>query len=781
MTPSAYRCLEHRLGSRRGMAPIMAATQTSLCIRDGPVFGVDIFNLADQDRTEIFMVAHHLCVDMVSWRIIAQDLSEILDTGSLAGEAPISFRSWCALQSKHNEAVDTTALLPFSETPLDSSYWGDPDPIIYGATETETFNLSKEMTKLALSGCHAAFRSEPIDVFLATLICAFARVFGDRDTPTIHVEHHGREAPDEVPIDLSRTVGWFTTMYPLVAQVSADDALDAVRLIKDLRRTIPGNGRPYFAHRYLSHASDKETLPMEVLFNYLGVGVNHSAHTDSILQMVDLSDDDLPDSSLVTADVGPETKRLALFEISAMVIKDRLQFRFTYDKNLRRVAEIRRWIADWKLILEETVKKLMERPAEPTLSDYPLLSLTYRDLHALTKVTLPSVGVANVSPAQIEDIYPCTPVQEGMLIGQLRNPNAYIFHAIYSVRGVNTKVPVNAERIRQAWNIVVRRHAALRTIFIESVSRGRAFDQVVLSNVDCTVVLLYSSDEEAVGKLNQATLQRMDEQAKQPQLPHRLSICTTNSGRVLMKLEVNHVSVDGSSLAIILEELAQGYGGTLSNTPGPLYSEYVKYIRAQPTGADIEFWKRYLHGLQPCHFPKLNAGTNPRAAAMRSLRSTPLPFDRFAELRRLSEEMHVTFANTMHAAWAFVLRTYTRSNDVCFGYLSSDRDVPVENIRHTVGTLINMLCCRIHISQAQSLEDVFHIMQDQHLQSLSFQRCSLARVQHELGMAGKPLYNTSVSTQIHTDTTAGALDCAIAFEMEDGYDPSEVRASLIST
>ena len=770
------------------MTPIMAAAQAGLCIERGPVFRVDLFNLAGQDQIVIFMVAHHLCVDMVSWRIIVQDLSQILETGSLAVETPPSFRSWCALQSSHNKTVDTETLLPFEEAPSDLDYWGAHGPLTYGRTDTETFSLSEDMTRLALVDCHKAFSSEPIDVFLAAVAHAFSRIFTDRDVPTLHTESHGREAPAGSHIDLSRTVGWFTTICPLVVSVRADDAVDSVRRIKDMRRSIPGKGRPYFAHKCLGRAAEAASSAMEVLFNYLGGGVQQIEHADSLIRPVELDDDQVLDFSRATADAGPETTRLALFEISAIVVNNRLQFSFLYDGSLSRAGDVRRWIGDCKSTLEETVQGLMRRPAEPTLSDYPLLPLTYDDLRTLTKVALPRVGIDHASSSShVEDIYPCTPVQEGMLISQLRDPSAYIFHAVYSVKHASARhLGLDADRLGRAWQKVVDRHAALRTVFIESVHRGGVFDQVVLKKVDCGVVLLRSSDEEAMARLGQVTLRGTANQAKQPQLPHRLAVCTTHSGRVLMKLEVNHAAMDGGSLSIILEELAFGYAGTLDSAPGPLYRDYVQYTCSRPARADTEYWMRYLDGLKPCYFPKLNTSTSTStstaaATDTRRLRSAALQFDRYSELRRLSERMHVTLANMMHAAWAFVLRKHTGSDDVCFGYLTADRDAPVENIRGVVGTLINMLCCRVQISSSQTLEDVFRTAQDQHLQSMPFQRCSLARVQHELGLAGKSLYNTSISTQSHSvgGGESGGGSNTIAFEMEEGHDPSEVSWAIV--
>ncbi|KAK4184411.1 non-ribosomal peptide synthetase [Podospora australis] len=764
MDTSAYRAVAHHGITEQEMTPLMAASENALSIEQGPVFSVDLFQTNSSKDIVVFMVAHHLCIDMVSWRIIVQDLTQFLETGALPLELPLSFRLWCSVQSANDKLVDTGSLLPFKETPADLAYWGTTETGTYGKTQIESFTLDEATTKLALTDSHAAFRSEPMDLFLSAIAVAFARTFQDREVPTIHTENHGREAPEGSDIDLSQTVGWFTAVCPLVIPICPTDIIDTVRRTKDMRRTIPGNGRPYFAHKHLNGGSSTASSSMEIIFNYLGAGVQSQDNdAASVARPVHLEDHP------TTADVGSETKRLALVEISAIVIEKQLQFTFTYDGGINRASSIKKWINDCKDSLRWFAMNLAQCPVTPTLTDYPLLSaITHERLDNLAKSVLPGVGIHDIS--NVEDIYPCTPVQEGMLIGQLRDSKAYVFHAIYHVSS-HDKGRVDAYQLSRAWKQVVDRHQALRTVFVESVRRGAVFDQVVLRKVDDNIVLLRSrNDKQAHELLSQISIHDQ----RQPHLPHQLSLCTVaDSGKVLMKLEVNHAAVDGGSLAIALGELAAAYASSLDNTPGPLYSHYIRFIQTQPAGADTKYWMRHLAGLRPCYFPKLGSSTR-----VRTLRSTALPFDRFPDLRRLSERTHVTLANIMHVAWGFVLRKYTGSNDVAFGFLTADRDAPVDGIQMTVGTLINMLCFRIQISSTHStIEDILKSAQNQHLESMEFQRCSLAKVQHDLGLAGKPLYNTSISTQNHTASGDLAKD-GLSFDMEEAHDPSEYAITV---
>jgi non-ribosomal peptide synthase protein (TIGR01720 family) len=726
---------------------------------------------------------------MVSWRIILQDLQEFLESGPVSAEKPISFQTWCAMQAEQCQRQGVQDLLPFEVMPVDLAYWGMYGlPNTYSDVECETFTLDKELTALAFGDCHKALQTEPLDLFLSTISHSFSRTFSDRATPTLYNESHGRENPN---LDLSTTVGWFTTICPLHVSVdlgmliretpereqmlanhilgvkSQDDVLDTLRRTKDTRRRMSENGRPYFAHRFLTAEGQSKlvdsSIQMEVVFNYLG-RMQQLERTDSLLQQIDLATNEV--DAKMMGDMGPDTARFALFEISAVVTEGKLQFSFMYNRHVRRARDIPRWIAECRRTLEETVKRLASLSAEPTLSDYPLMPMDYAGLRKLVKETFPQIGIKQCS--QVEDVYPCSSVQEGVLLSQLRDPDTYLSNAIFEAKHSKPGFRVDAKRIGKAWQKVVDRHAALRTVFIDSVYRGGAFDQVVVKKANSGVLYIECDDADVTSRLESISIKETNYK-KQPRLPHQLTVCTTSSGRIFVKAEINHAVIDGGSISILLRDLAAAYENRLEDGPGPLYSTYIGYIRSQASGADVRFWTTYLKGIQPCYFPQLYH----HSSGEKRLSSARMEFDRFAELQMLCEKMKVTLANVMHAAWALVLRKYTKSDDVCFGYLTAGRDAPVDGIQDTIGVFINMLCCRIKFASASKLSEVFRRVQDEYLESLPYQRCSLAQVQHDLGLSRKALYNTSLSIQNHSRSSDEAEE-TLVFEPISAYDPSEV-------
>lgn len=545
--------------------------------------------------------------------------------------------------------------------------------------------------------------------------------------------------------------------------------LDTIKRVKDTRRKITDNGRPFFAKSLLAsdqqQSEDAFQVPLEILFNYLGK-LQQLERADSLFRhqgsVFDSSD------FAVAGDMGPETARFALFELSAIVVKDRLNVSFAYNRRTQREGQIRRWILQCKQTLEKELNVLKETPAEPTLSDYPLLPMNYHGLQILSKNTFRKLGIRNKT--EVDDIYPCSPMQEGLLLSQLRDPSAYMFHTIFEIKDARAG-KVDPERLARSWNMLVTRHPVLRTVFIDSNYSGGSFDQLVLAKLNDNVLRVECSDSEAEEKL--AAISLRDANAMRPaKLSHQFTVCKVTSGRVLVKLEINHAIIDGGGVDVLLRDLTMAYDRKLAEGAGPRFSDYIKYIRTQSQGEALDHWKSYLGGVRPCHLAP-SAGFQSK----RELKGILMDFNRYPELLNFCEGASVTLANLTLTAWAIVLRRFTSSDDVCFGYLSAGRDAPVSGIQDMVGIFINMLCCRVKFSSQQSLSDISKRVNADYIASIPHQSCSLASIQHELGWQGQSLFNTTLSIQNHT-VAGGSKEKGLSFNLQHAHDPSEVSALL---
>lgn len=761
----SYFTASHNLRSTKLAIPIMEASQHRLHPESGPLFSADLLNITGEGQF-LYFVAHHLVIDLVSWRIILSDLEKLLLGRNLPKFESIPFQSWLSLQSAHANSLKVESALPFSMQNSGLDYWGMAGKSnIYADVERRELSLTKEVSTKLLEECHTALGTEPVELLLAALFHSFAIVFSDRETPTVFSEGHGRE-PWDTSLDINGTVGWFTTMSPLHVGVSSDTIVDVVRRIKDVRRSIPRNGFDYFAMRYLS-AAGRETFgssgPMEVLFNYLGQ-YQQLERDDSLL-----SQQSLPQGATLS-DFDEKLTRFALFEISATVSRGVISLQFLYNKHMARKADVARWADACAQSLKNITEVLPHMPSEKTLNDFPLVPLTYDALRALRDNLLPELSLASMD--DIEDIYPVTPMQTGLILSQLQDSGTYKTSFTFKLTS-NRSDGIDTHNLIDAWQAVVDSHAILRTIFTDRIMKNGVYYQLVLARSKATVVTLDCASIEEATRLV-ADFPPLDYNDRAP--PHRLIVCHTNAESILFKLEASHALLDADSVGVLLKDLSQAYENKEALDVGPLYSDYIRYLNARSMEASISYWKDYLYGVVPCYLPMINDQPDTRSP----LRSIHIHLDKLSGLmRKFCEECSVTMPSVFHLAWSIVLRLYTGAEDVTYGYLVSGRDVPVAGIQSCVGPFINLMVSRTHLSASSTIASLAQMKQAEYATSLEHQACSLAQVQHALGLSDQPLFNTMISIQALGNKKTGE-DWALAFEGIGSHDPTEYVSLSLS-
>jgi amino acid adenylation domain-containing protein/non-ribosomal peptide synthase protein (TIGR01720 family) len=305
-----------------------------------PLLKAALFDFGTSRRPYLFLVAHHLVVDGVSWRILLDDLDTAYQQ-AVCGEAvnlgpkTTSFRDWAQRLSEYvlaggfdHELDHWASVLDGSELPLD-----DAQPEQEVPTRTVSVLLGAEETDALLRAAPTVYRTRINDVLLAALAWALSRWTG-RDRVSINLEGHGREDVLD-GVDLSRTVGWFTTIFPVVLDVVPSEEPNWRDLIKSARRqlrAIPGNGFGFGALRYLGSPATRERLSAnghgpQIVFNYLGQWDARSQEADrslywamhpSIGQDRDSAD---PDEHLL--------------EVLGSVTDGQLEFSWYYHQNLQ--------------------------------------------------------------------------------------------------------------------------------------------------------------------------------------------------------------------------------------------------------------------------------------------------------------------------------------------------------------------------------------------------------------------------------------------------------------
>ena len=770
---TSYRFRVHKISNKEQVKPVVADSQACLNAEHGPLLAVDLFDISGQEQL-VSLIGHHLVIDLVSYRVILEDLEEILldpNTAATGAERSLPFQTWCRLQTEQCQSLSTEKVLPVENVPAANfAYWGmEGKANTYGDVACEGFEIDAALTSLILTESHGSLRTETVDILLSALLHSFGQAFTDRCVPAVYNEGHGRE-PFDSTIDITRTVGWFTVIYPVFVSISAsDDLVETVKRIKDLRRRVPDNGRPYFASRFLSsHQREKFShhYPMEVTFNYLGQ-YQQLERAGGLLQPFEAMAGEAHVGG-GTADFGYNTPRFGLFEISAVIAQGKLRFSFTFNRYMRHQDRIREWISHCRQTVSDAANQLTNMKPQATLSDFPLLSLDYGSLKTMETERLSQIGVSSI--AEIEDAYPCSPMQQGLLLSRTKDASYYAVHATYKVKA-RTRCDVDVARLADAWQKVVWRHTALRTVFVESLSSEGLYDQVVLRSVAIDITrLCCDTDRDVMKTLNEQTPMRYDDERP----PHRFSICQTSTGKVFCRLELSHTIMDGASMSIIFRDLGLAYAGQMPDCQGCPYSSFISYLQNQPFEAGIGYWKSYLANLEPCHFPVLNDGIT----VTKQLRSLRLDFGELSLLQKFCDSNGLTLSNAFHTAWSLTIRCYSGSEDACFGYLTSGRDAPIPGIGAAVGPFINMLVCRINMLGSTPLSEVLCQVQQDYMDSIQYRHTSLAEVQHALKLSGTALFNTCLSYR-KLPSSGTTDDLPITFsEHAPIHDPTEYPVSI---
>lgn len=758
-----YHFASLQVDSLTAVKSIIAQRHEELDIERGLVFSADIFTLGTGEQY-LSLIAHHLVVDLVSWRIILDDLESLLNGGAMLDVLP--FQTWQNLQKteahSHNYSPERVLC---TETDNNLEFWNytSSTPNTFDDHTEASFEVDHATTAILLKAANKAFNTEPVDLILASVWDAFFTTFEARDGLTIFNEGHGRE-PWSAEIDLSRTVGWFTTMTPM--HVSRDNGgKNIARAIKDSRRQLPSNGWAYFTSRYLNDkgvkAFESHDCVMEVLFNYHGQ-FQQLESDDSLFENVTFDE---------IFDVGSDLPTSALFSINVAIEGGLTKFTFSWNRYISHQSLIRDWIAQVAPSMKALCSSLSAAEPSLTISDFEFLSLDYKGLDELQDRILPALQ--SETGTNITDIYPCSPMVDGMLLSQIREPEAYKTVLMYEMRHNGSQQPLDINTLAKAWQAVIARHPALRSVFIEGVDKKTAFAQAVLETYQGEVIVLETQNKTAaVAMIEQ--LPAVDYQQLKP--AHRLVLCrATDNDVIICQVEMNHAIVDGASTSIMLNDWSKAYSGTLG-TENFLETNrnFVRALRSSPLADKMTHWKNKLAGLEPCHFPRLSEASTPKNGI--AMVSADLDGDDFTSIQRFCESQSVTPASIFQSAWALLLSTYTNNNSVCFGYIASGRDLPIDGIEDSINAYANMMVCRADVSRSLAPRLFVQQLHDQVLGDLDFQHCSLADIQHDLQLSpGYPLFNTIVSFQKDDADAADVVEIGeISFIDMDHEDPTEV-------
>jgi amino acid adenylation domain-containing protein/non-ribosomal peptide synthase protein (TIGR01720 family) len=368
---------------------VATALQASLDVTHGPLLRAALFELGASQPARLLLAIHHLAVDIVSWSILLEDLQTACQ--QLSQGEPVrlpskttSFQHWAnllheyALSPAVHSQLDYWLSLPWQEVlPLPLDFPGGHEVNREGSARNVVVALSEEETQALLTEVPQAYHTQINEVLLTALVQTFARWTG-QPSLLVHLEGHGREDLFE-EVDLSRTVGWFTSLMPLVLTLPEDQGPgEALKGIKEQVRAVPQNGLGFGLLRYLSQdVTLSEQLaalpPAEISFNYGGRAVI-AAEKGLFARALESMG---AAHSLVD-------RRPHVLEISGRIVEGQLYMEWTYSENLHRRSTIEGLAQSYLDALETLIRHCQSPEAGGyTPSDFPEVELSQAELDAL--------------------------------------------------------------------------------------------------------------------------------------------------------------------------------------------------------------------------------------------------------------------------------------------------------------------------------------------------------------------------------------------------------------
>eukprot|EP01127_Copromyxa_protea_P010003 TRINITY_DN2405_c0_g1_i3.p1 TRINITY_DN2405_c0_g1~~TRINITY_DN2405_c0_g1_i3.p1 ORF type:complete len:4081 (-),score=672.67 TRINITY_DN2405_c0_g1_i3:3059-15301(-) len=718
------RCEFVEISSEKQIEIVSKQLHESLDVVHGPVFNFAV--LSSNDQHLILLVAHHLVVDALSWETITSSLSSLytkVQSGSeiIENFANANYHKWCTLlESKQKDLSEETTQYwsrtlnkiekfnnPFE--PLDDTYANERK-----FTTTLDEAVTSRLMKIVMQ--KAGYHLQPQELILASIALTFRDIFGTSDLP-VALEGHGREARDS-GIEIFNTVGWFTTLFPVCLSLPAiEDQIHELLIgIKEELRGVPDKGLSF---GLMSRGQPDKIANVPVLFNFFGQLYQRSESQEG--EIFSRSED------CETPKVSLENQRPFTFEIISGISESKLSVFWNYSSN--------RFSEDTMSVVSETFKQKMEllishcHSTERQIlspSDFPLVSLTQRDIDTICETVKDSV----------EDIYSLSPTQAGLLMHSLHNQTGdnYLVQSAFEIS--HTHREVDFSLLREAWQLVVDSHDILRSKFLFLGLSAPV--QVILSNFaiswDHEKMSAQELQENSRAEILEKVLHKERSSFKFQEAPIFLKHLEVGSVSFLL-VTYHHIILDGWSLPILLNKVKEVYDKLSAKAENAelvvtsSFKNYLEKIRSIDPDMLEKFWKDYLVNLEQLTTLPFSPPPVDKARALPSHSSFALTLENCEQLHHFSTKHGLTMNSLVQGAFSLLLSRYCSVEDVLFGVTLSGRTVDVPGIEEMLGVFINTVPYRQKVSQNSSVLEFFKSVQKSMLDVMENGLLPLSKIQ----------------------------------------------------
>ncbi|MDS0808564.1 non-ribosomal peptide synthetase, partial [Burkholderia cenocepacia] len=718
------------------------ALQRRLDLGNGPLACACAARLPD-GSTRLYLAIHHAIVDGVSWRILLDDLDSAYRaacerTPVRLSQPGLRADAWAARLAR-------AATEPASPFAAEAAYWagmaqGDdivadhPDAAATNADASVVVQtIDAALTRAALTDAHAAYRTQAIELLGAALALALAGARGAASC-RVELEGHGREALFD-DADASRTIGWLTSHYPVTLPVAAT-ARDTLCAVKDTLRAVPHKGLGFGVLAHYGDAATRAALAAvprpRVTFNYLG---QFDAPRDATL---------VPRFGGTGTERDPNGPLGNTLAIHAYLDTDgdgarTLKVHWVYGAPQFERATIdafaERFAAALRELVDACASRVAHRGAGATPGDFPLAQAA--------GLTQGAIERAPLDWRTIDDVYPLSPMQQGILFHALFAPG----HASYVNQLVATATALDADRLAAAFDASIARHDILRTSVmpdeaapLQCVHRHARMPVEQLDwrtrgdTLDADFDAWLAADRTRGFDWREPPLMRLT-----------LIRVTDDAWRVVWTR--HHVLLDGWSTARLLADVLRDYRdpdavSPFASRPALRYRDFIAWLGTRDRDADEHFWTGRLARLDA---PTLIAerAADRAEAEMATWRAT-LDADTMTRVAQTARALKLTVNTLVQGAWALALQRMTHQPAVAFGATVAGRPDALADVDSVLGLFINTLPVITAPAPQQRAADWLHTLQRENAAAAEHAHTPLADIQRWARGSGGALFDTLV-------------------------------------
>ncbi|KAI8835767.1 hypothetical protein BJ741DRAFT_199573 [Chytriomyces cf. hyalinus JEL632] len=342
----------------------------------------------------------------------------------------------------------------------------------------------------------------------------------------------------------------------------------------------------------------------------------------------------------------------------------------------------------------------------------------------------PDLIELGTSWSTVEDIYPTSPMQDGLLAITLQIRDQYVAQYIYSLAQ-----DFSLERLQHAWREVIQKTPVLRTTFLYSPEIAEGIQVVVKqpeliwTHIECPVnqeqstLETYLSDDLELGMTFGKQFVRF--------------ATISSSEKSTFVWTIHHALYDGWCLNQILSDVWRAYANEPIVTRVP-YAEYIKLIRSLNQEESLAFWGQYLDQCKPTRFPQ-------DAVVPFSNASTSVDKSLDVNLKEFTKKTGITAATLFNVSWAFILAKHENVDDVVFGFTNSGRDVSLAGITDVIGPCINIIPVRVIFDSEQDVWELLSATQTTSQTLATHGHVGLRSITKPLNLGGTPLFQTLIN------------------------------------